>query len=77
MEVAIFYRYHIVLRCLKMCERTLQRRGPSRHWLGRNGVSASLKVLAFGEAEVGALLKAVWTLQDSRLLHASTDESGR
>ena len=60
MNVGIFSRYHIVLRRLKMCKRTLEGRA-LRRWPGRNAVSASPK--AGASVEVGAPLRPLRTLQ--------------
>ena len=60
MNLGIFSRWHIVLRCLKMYKGTLE---GLRHWPGRNAVSASPKAGASVETEVGAPLSTLWTLQ--------------
>lgn len=75
-ECCYFYRYQIVLRCLKACERTLKRRQPLRYWPSWDGVSACLKVWAVVETEGGAALRALWTPRDSELHHPAQARLG-
>lgn len=73
MSVSIFYRYQIVLRCLKMHERTRKRR---LLLLSIEIVFVLLRVWAFVGTGGRAPLQAFWTLRDSGAHHLTRASLG-